>query len=56
MINWEGSAHLWMRSRSSMITLNFVSQVTVGASVRVHESVFMPFRILSEYVSVGWVR
>ena len=46
VVNWEGSAHILKSSRSSVIALNYRSQVIVGASFRAQESVFIPCRIL----------
>ena len=34
VVNWEGSAHIWKSSRTSVIALNCASQVIVSASLR----------------------
>ena len=56
VINWEGFSYHWNRSRSSVIVPNCASQATVGASIRSQESMFIPWRIISACVIVGWVR
>ena len=56
VVNWDRSDHRLKRSQSFVIALNCVSQVIICASFRAHESVFIPCRILSACVSVGYAR
>ena len=56
VVNWNRLSHRLKSSRSSVIALNYASQVIGGASFREQESVFILCRILSACVSVGCVR
>ena len=56
VVNCEGLAHRWKKSRIYVIAINCASQVIVGESFRANDSVLIPCRILSVCMSVGCVR
>ena len=55
VVIWGGSDHRCKSSCGSVIALNCASQVIIGEYCRAHESVFIPYRIMSACVIVGWV-